>query len=357
MPSTNLVTFHDRPRALIVGSTMGAGHMTAAHVLAAHLETRGARAQVVDYLALPRGPHGRFERDVYRLMVTRVPWAYDAFMRGWLRHPRVFERIAAVGAGAYARGLAREVEAFHPDVVISTYNLAGQLLGRLRRNGRLRVPVAAYVTDAGAHPYWVASGADLHLAPLQTTAAALLAMGATRVEVVDPLVSEPASLTREQARRHLGVPAADLVVLVNGGTWGVGSIVEAARSVASAGGHAYVLCGTSDSLAASVSRLGGCHAVGWTNAVAEWVRAADVVVDSAGGTTCWEALVAGTPVVVHRPLAGHGRLNAAALETSGLASVSWSGHELAAAVRDVSTRRCRDVVHGVDAADAVLTAG
>src|SRR4051794_36036832 len=120
---------------------MGAGHMTAARVLAEHLERRGVQAQVVDYLALPRGPHGRFARGVYRLMVTHLPWLYDAIMRGWMRHPRVWKRLAAVGAGAYARGLAREMARCDPDVVISTYNLAGQLLGRLRRRGKLRVPV------------------------------------------------------------------------------------------------------------------------------------------------------------------------------------------------------------------------
>jgi UDP-N-acetylglucosamine:LPS N-acetylglucosamine transferase len=344
------------PRVLIVGSTMGAGHMTAARVLAQHLDRRGADTRVVDYLALPHGPQGRLERTTYRLMVTRAPWLYDAFMRGWTHYPRLFRRVAAIGSGAFARGLAAEISGFHPDVVVSTYNLAGQLLGRMRRCRALSVPVATYVTDAGAHPYWVADGADLHLAPLPATAAALRAIGASHVEVVDPLVDAPEPTDRRELRRRLGLPTDELVVVVNGGSWGVGDIVDAARCAASAGAQVYVLCGNSARLAASVAQLHDCHAVGWTDAVAHWVKAADVVVDSAGGTTCWEALVAGTPVVVHRPIAGHGRLNAAALEAAGLAAVSRTGTDLVAAVHQARQLRCGDIVHGVDAADAVLAA-
>lgn len=356
MAAPSVVALRRPARVLIVGSTMGAGHMTAARVLAEHVAERGGEARVVDYLALPSGPHGRFARGIYRLMVTRAPWLYDELMRTWMMHPAAFERLSAVGENAYARGLAGEVAAFAPDVVIATYNLAGQLLGRLRERGRLGVPVVVYVTDAGAHPYWCAAGADLHLAPLALTAARLRELGAEPVEVVDPLVAPPAGMSRDQARATLGLGDRDTIALVNGGSWGVGAVADAARCIASAGATAYVLTGTSTGLARAVAGVARCHAIGWTDAVREWIAAADVVVDSAGGTTCWEAIVAGTPVIVHRPLAGHGRLNAAALHDAGLVTVTWSDAQLAHAVRHVGTSRHDELVHGTDAADMVLAA-
>lgn len=356
MAKSNVLEFPHHPRVLIVGSTMGAGHMTAAQVFGEHLQRRGAHVRVVDYLALPRGPFGRLSRGVYRFVLARIPWLYDWFMRSWMRHPWAFERVAAAGGGGYARGLRREMHAFGPDVVISTYNLAGQLLGRLRQRGQLDVPVAVYVTDAGAHPYWVAKGADLHLAPLEATAEALRQMGAPRVDVVDPLVAAPTPLNQEQARQDLGLPVDEFIVIVHGGSWGVGAVADAARVVTSTGARTYVLCGNSSRLAASVTQLPGCHAVGWTDQMNEWLKAADVVIDSAGGTTCWEAIVAGTPIILHQPLAGHGRLNAATLQATGLAAVSYGEEDLALAVHRIGSSRSRQVVHGVDAADAVLAA-
>jgi UDP-N-acetylglucosamine:LPS N-acetylglucosamine transferase len=103
-----------------------------------------------------------------------------------------------------------------------------------------------------------------------------------------------------------------------------------------------------------------CRAIGWTDEVATWLTAADVLVDSAGGTTCWEALVAHRPVVLHRPLAGHGRLNATTLQQAGLARVTWTAAELVAGVAAAADRDLRVAAAvpaaAADAADLVLTA-
>lgn len=345
-----------QPRLLVVGSSMGAGHMTAAEVLANHAAQRGAAVRVVDYLELSRGPQGRATRRLYREMVARTPLVYGAIMRGWQRHPAVFERLSAIGRGGFERGLQREVEQFTPTVVIATYNLAGQMLGRLRARGRLDVPALVYVTDAGAHPYWVARGADLHLAPLPVTAAALRSLGADNVRLVEPLVRPPAAVSRDAARAALGVRPSVRVALVNGGSWGVGPVVDSARALVASGMAVYVLCGHSDALHRAVSKLEGAVPIGWTSDVATWIAAADVVVDSAGGTTCWEAIIAGRPVVLHRPLAGHGRLNAAALASAGLVTVTETPQALETAVREATSTHQQGLPHCADATDLVLAA-
>jgi UDP-N-acetylglucosamine:LPS N-acetylglucosamine transferase len=163
-------------------------------------------------------------------------------------------------------------------------------------------------------------------------------------------------MSKMAARRSLALASDDLIAVVNGGSWGVGSIIHAARSVAATGASVYVLCGHSRKLAAAVSKLAGCRAVGWTNDVAIWIKAADVLVGSAGGTTCWEAIVAATPVILHRPLAGHGRLNAATLAAAGLVTVTSTEQEIATAIELLRRPKLAEVVHGVDAADAVLAA-
>lgn len=343
-------------RMLVVGSSMGAGHMTAARVLAREAIAAGAQARVVDYLELPHGPQGAFIRSLYRVMVTRTPWLYDVIMRAWMRHPRLFERLSAIGQGGYIRGLQREIATFEPDVIVSTYNLAGQLLGRLKASGRLTTTVIAYVTDAGAHPYWVSDGADLHLAPLQETADQLRAMGAPEVDVVAPLVPEPSPLTRDEARGRLGLSLQARIVLVNGGSWGVGAVADAARCVGATGAEVHVLCGNVSRLAKAVAALPHCHAVGWTEHVDTWIKAADVVVDSAGGATGWESIVAGRPLIVHRPLAGHGRLNATTLEAMGLATVTDSEEQLAAAAWHATAPHNDAVVDACDVTQLLLSA-
>src|SRR5207244_2915971 len=62
-----------------------------------------------------------------------------------------------------APGLVRLVDRVKPDAIVSTYPVTTEVLGRLRRRGRLDVPVCAAITDLAAMRYWAAPGIDLHL--------------------------------------------------------------------------------------------------------------------------------------------------------------------------------------------------
>jgi processive 1,2-diacylglycerol beta-glucosyltransferase len=342
---------------LVVTASMGSGHDAAAAELARRLRARGHQVRVVDYLALPRHWQGQALRAFYRQLVTRVPAAYELAMAQWQRRPAFFERLTAAGAGAYERPLTALLDRLRPDAVVSTYNLAGQSLGRMRADGRLRASLTCYVTDPGAHPYWVAAGADAHLAPLRTTAAALHGWGAVGVSTVTPLVAARAAPERAEARRRWSLPEGGRVVVVNGGSWGVGEAAGTARALAGSGVVPVVLCGRSRRLARGVAAVDGARAVPWTDDVAGLLAAADVVVDNAGGATCWEALAARRAVVVHRPIAGHGRLNAAALADAGLARWTRDDDELRRAVGDpvpADAARAVDAVFAApDAADRI----
>jgi UDP-N-acetylglucosamine:LPS N-acetylglucosamine transferase len=279
-------------------------------------------------------------------------------MRTWLHRPALFEWITRNGGRSSEQPLLDAVAAFRAGAVVAVYNLAAQVLGRLRSDGRLTVPVATYVTDPGAHPYWVWPGVDLHLAPMSDTAAALEDMGADVVKPVAPLIAakyvEP--VDRADARRRWHLDDAQHVVLVNGGSWGVGHVVAAAKRLTDAADVVLVLTGRSGRLAARLAGIEKVRAVPWTTDVIGLLAAADVVVDNAGGTTCWEALAVGRPTVVYRPIAGHGRINAVVLERTGLARCATTATELLEAVhRAEPPRGAAEVFAGPRAIDMIGT--
>jgi UDP-N-acetylglucosamine:LPS N-acetylglucosamine transferase len=319
-------------QVLVVTASMGSGHDAAAAELTRRLRARGHQVRIVDFLLLPAHRQGEALRGFYRQLVGRAPAAYDLAMSAWQHYPAFFERLTAIGGGAYERPLAVLIDRLQPDTVVSTYNLASQALGRMRSDRRLLAPLTAYVTDPGAHRYWVAAGADAHLAPLPQTAAALRGWGAAAVTMVAPLIATGAAGGRAEARRRWALDDRVRVALVNGGSWGVGGASRTARVLAAVGVVPVVLCGRSTRLARQVTSVPGARAVPWTDDVPGLLAASDVVVDNAGGTTCWEALAAHRPVVVHRPIGGHGRLNAAALADAGLARWTDDDAGLRAAV-------------------------
>ena len=345
-------------RLLIVSASMGAGHDAAAAALAAQAEADGHEARIVDLLQMPPHGQGRLLRAFYHAMIAVFPWLYDWAMRTWVDRPGLFVFLTRNGGRSSERPLLAEVVDFRPDAVVAVYNLAAQVLARLRTQGRLSVPVATYATDPGAHPYWVWPGIDLHLAPMQDTATALEALGADVVKPVAPLIAdrflEP--IDRAAARRRWGVADGQRVVVVNGGSWGVGPIVAATRRLTEAADVVLVMTGRARKLADRISHIGGARAVPWTTDVPGLLAAADVVVDNAGGTTCWEALAVGRPVVVYRPIAGHGRYNAVALQRSGLATCVTSDAALHdAVVAAVPPAGAAEVFRGARAIDVLET--
>lgn len=349
----------DRPhRALLLTADMGAGHRQVADELARRLDQAGMRCDVLD-LVRAGGRAGRRLQRTYRMLLSRAPLVYDAAMRAWAAWPAPLETFTAANARPFERVLADAVAATEPDVIVSTYNLASQCLGRLVERAAVRCPCVTTVIDPGPHRYWTHRRIERHLVPTRLTARRLVEFGAPGVSVVAPVVRaafrDPPQ--RAVARERLGLPADARVALVNAGSWAAGDVT---RMIADLGTQPdlvrVVLCGRDERLHHRLAGLPGIRAVPWTDAVADHLAAADVLVDNAGGVTCWEAVACGTPVVVYRPLPGHGRLNAAALDATGIARWARDEPTLQRMVADAQPGDPGEVFAAPDPAQLIVAA-
>ncbi|MGH9122861.1 MAG: glycosyltransferase, partial [Acidimicrobiales bacterium] len=153
-------------------------------------------------------------------------------------------------------------------------------------------------------------------------------------------------------------------------SWCVWGVDETFDAVLAAGGYVPVLvCGRDEALRDHLqarAQTAGSRAVviGWTDAMHELMAACDCLVENAGGLTAMEALYAGLPVITFRPIAGHGKENAAAMSYAGVTTLARDPAALVAALREVTQpgeRRQAQIDAGhamfvADAADVVLRA-
>jgi UDP-N-acetylglucosamine:LPS N-acetylglucosamine transferase len=325
-----------RPRVLVVSGSVGAGHDGAAHELAARLTAAGAEVVVRDFLDAVPHPVARLLRDGYTRSVTYVPYAFEFLFRRLERRGLLWWTEQAVCAAA-DRAVTRWVSDVRPDVVVATYPLASQTLGRQRVAGRLDVPVLTYLTDPAVHASWLHPGVDEYLTVTAATAAQGTADYGCRFTVAGPLVpgrfAVPLELERlVDLRRDLGLTAGSPVALVVAGSTGLGDLLPTVQDVGAAGFTPLVLCGRNDVLRRRVAAVPGAVALGWRTDVHELMQVADVLVHNAGGLSCTEALVAGLPIVTYRPIPGHGRANARVLHDAGLAPWARTPAELAGAL-------------------------
>ena len=287
--------------------------------------------------------------DGYRVQLQLIPWSYTVVY--WLlEHVLPIRWLARRALCAFgSRPLARTIERYDPDVVVSTYPAVTVVLARLRRRAEISCTTVATITDLTGLFFWAQPGIDMHLVMYGESMSSVERIaGEGSVQLVRPLISaeflEPRCAT--DARAALGLPEDGRMVVVSGGGWGVGDIEGAvARVRAGAGGHEHRLPRRAQRAAARRSSSGcspmsrACTCYGFTDEMPELLAAADVLVHSTGGVTCLEARAAGTPVVSYGLPVGHARLNTRAMAALDLLRLANDTDELREHVASELRRR------------------
>jgi hypothetical protein len=145
---------------LVLSASVGQGHEGAARELARRLNDRGLEVEVVDYLDMLPWPVRHVLRDLYAPTVQYAPGLFE-WMFQRLEHRGGVRSVAQWVIRCAEDAVARR--AHGADVVVATYPLAGQTLGRLRDAGRLPATAVTYLTDPAAHALWCHSSVDTHL--------------------------------------------------------------------------------------------------------------------------------------------------------------------------------------------------
>ncbi len=331
-------------RVLILTASVGEGHDLPARTLAAQLRAESPTVEVV--VADGLEPMGKLVKaisaDAGRIVFFRFLWVWDLgfWFFAQARPTRWFSQTLLTRIGG--PGLVKLIDGIRPDVIASTYPNTTEVLGRLRRRGRIEIPVCAAITDLAALDYWASPGVDVHLITHPESIDEVLRVAGpnARVSCVHGLTAPEflVPLDAAVARAQLDLPAEGKVVLVSGGGWGVGDVGGAVDEALRLEDVSQVvcLCGRNELLRTSLEArfmTGRVRVEGFTDRMPEWMAAADVLVHSTGGLTVLEALMRGLPAISYGWGRGHVRVNNAAYRRFGIADVVSTKDELLPAIR------------------------
>ncbi len=284
------------PRALVIYSRVGGGHISAARALAEALTERGCGVRLSDAYV-----------DCGRFPATRFPTIYARLSS---RHPRLWSLIYAATsrrgdpnlllAPLIGAGLRRLVRKERPDVVISVLPAINSLLARAAAN------VEVVLTDwHDVHRYWVAPGVRHYTTPTASARADLVRSGAvdTQIDVIGiPVRRQFASPGPRERQVGFSILA---TVGAEGSPRALRNIAALARTPGDA--ELVVMCGRNHGLRRAIERLPRRMTVktlGFVEDVATLMRSADLLLTKAGGVTLAEAFCCRLPVVVHDVVPG-----------------------------------------------------
>ena len=338
-------SFSHVTRVLILSASVGEGHDRPAQTLAAQLRDEngdGVEIVIEDCLAAMGRSVRAVSEDAARLVFYRFEWVWDVGFWVFAINPLTRELSQRLMTRAGRRGLLELIDRVAPDVIVSVYPNVTEVLGRLKRTGRIDVPVVAAITDLAAMHYWASRGVDVHLVTHPESVAEVRSIvgQSAVVECVHGFTLPQFRDQRAQddARWRLELPLKGRIVLVSGGGWGVGDVkgaVEQALTLADVS-QVVCLCGRNETLRATlVHEFADERRVrieGFTEQMPEWLAAADALVHSTGGLTVLEALMRGCPAISYGWGRGHVRVNNRAFVEHGLADVVADRSALPAAL-------------------------
>ena len=312
-------------RVLIISAAIGGGHVAAARALHKAFIAQGAEATHVDLLDYTTAPFRRLYRQAYFDLVRNAPEFVDWLGKRLDRTPGESKTRQAKVRARLTRlisfHLPRLIKRYKPDVIVHTHFIAPEILSThlspdlLRRSSR-DAPVAQMVviTDFFAHSLWFQPGITRYFVASEEVAAHLRASGvaAERIEVsgipIDPVFTQLEPKT--EARAALDYPQDRDVVLIMAGGLGsqlvttlIGYLKELRWPVT-----VTLICGRSPELTKVITSAIGdfeglvsFDVLGYSEHVARYMSAADLLIGKPGGLTSSETLAAALPFAIVQP--------------------------------------------------------
>ena len=330
-------------RILVVSADIGEGHDLPARMLAAELrsERPGVEVAVVDGLAAMGGWLQKLIRDGSWFSFRRLPWLYEAQYFFLSRFAPTRRFCQWLGYNLTSRRMLGLIRSYRPDAVVSTYPGTTEVIGELRRRGRLDIPAYSAITDLAGLRFWAHRGIDLHLVTHRESiedVEKIAGPGTVRLARAPTSAAFLAPRSRADARRALDLPAEGPVIVVSGGGWGMGDLRGAVQSALDIE-DSTVVCitgrneGAADKLRRHFNDENRVRIIGFTDRMSDLLAAADALIHSTAGLTVLEAHIRGCPVVSYGFGVGHIRANNAAYERFGLARVARRRSDLPAALQ------------------------
>lgn len=333
--------FNAPVKVLFVYGFAPSGHASAARALELRARAAGHETGTLDISSDYHRILGPAINSVYLALIQSFPNLWTTIhdnesaadiLSNWRKVYHLFE----------GQRLRETVDQLKPDRIVCTHAGPFAALTLAKEKNGLPAKLIGVVTDFQPHPYWAVPGADLYVTASEDAARTLAKRGIPEKSLlpagipIHPDFERP--LNRAQERRKLGFADDDKVVLLTGGSRGLGRLAEAADALLRdlPGAKLVVICGSNQELHA---RLKGRKVSLYAGVPSETMRAlmsaADVMVGKAGGLTSAECLAVGLPMVILDPIAGQEQRNAEFLTAAGAARAADAPAQLPELVRSL----------------------
>ena len=328
-------------RILILSCFTGEGHNSAAKAMHSAFDALEVPSRIMDPVSF-QGKHAQhFISSFYNGMIRRTPKAFGALYKaGALYDATGWVSPVYLANAAYAERLNRFLEAQQSTDVVCTHLYGMEAM--------TAIPAYGIMTDYTCTPFLAETELDGYFTPHASLSDDLIRRGMPAEKLyplgipVSPAFDTP--LSRQEARTRLGIPEEKKLFLIMTGGVGCESLLGLCDAFLAAADEtmlAQILVGHNESLGETVRQRYGADgricSVPFTDQVAVYMHAADVMLSKPGGLTSTEAATANVPFVAVKAIPGCETCNAAFFQQHGMALNARSDEEAIAFAMQLAT--------------------
>lgn len=307
-------------RVLILSANTGEGHNSAARAIQRAFEAHGDRCEIANGLIyLGRATEAVICRG-HVLCYRRLP---KLFGLGYQTAERIarrqdFQERLDVKARrrqrAPLRALAEKLNSGEYDAVICTHVFTAQLVSRLRRAGKVRLPCFFVATDYTSSPGTNQLDVDAWLIPHAALIPEFAEYGIPEEKLIPTGIPVGERFlrrgSRAEARRALGLPEDKPIVVLSCGSMGGGPMGRMVLSILEKlpkGALLVAICGSNHALETALRKL--LHTqrlmvLGFVERMDEYMDAADLFLTKPGGLSVSEAAHKHVPLLLYNAVPG-----------------------------------------------------
>lgn len=307
-------------KILVLSASTGSGHIRAAQAIeeACRKDERVSDVLHIDTLEYTNHVFQRIYSKGYLEAVKTAPdlWAmaFEATDKPW-QTPMAVSIMQRLNS----QPLVRKLKEYNPDICICTHAMPADIISNLILQDKLQMNLGIVVTDFYVHALWLTDIFTRYFVPKEEskTHLSMLGLPADRIVVsgIPVLEAFSAKTSKQALRTKYGINSSRPLVLLSAGAFGVmtaGDIIKILEKIKSQC-QMVVICGKNEKLKVELEAFiagqqGAVHnsysIVGFTDAMHDYLKMADVFIGKPGGLSTSECLVCGVPMVIWDPIPG-----------------------------------------------------
>ena len=306
------------------------GHVKCAEAIAEKIyasqpDASVTTVDVMDYLF----PH--LSKAIYKgfsLLVTKLPGMYNHLNRAAGKHAGVPMKKTI------AAKLDRLIAETQPDLIISNLPVCSKYISAYKELRVCTVPLFTYITDITVHDEWIADKTDLYFVGDESTGNVLISKGVSAEKIVVSGIPVKRvfksafkdGTLKDRKKADTGTHTKKRLLIMGGG---LGLVPGGSRLLKRLNEETCfevtLITGKNRSLEKRARRkYKNINVVGFTDKIADYMAAADLVLTKPGGITTFEAIASRTPMYIADPFLEQEMGNARFIESKNIGRVVWS---------------------------------